>query len=71
MAKIFEYAVIFNPKATKDVNGNDTTLPSELLVPVTVVLAKDAAEVQLRAARAIPDAYTDKLDQVEIAVRPF
>lgn len=71
MAKLFEYAIIHNPKATKDAQGNDTTAPASVLVPPTQQLAKDDKEVAMRAARQIPDAYLDKLDEVEVLVRPF
>ncbi len=71
MAKLFEYAIIHNPKATKDAQGNDTTAPSAILTDPTHILAKDEKEVAMRAARQIPDTYLDKLDEVEVLVRPF
>ena len=35
------------------------------------VLANSEKEAQMLAARDIPDEFTDKLDRVEIALRPF
>lgn len=69
--KLFEYAVIFNPLPTKDQVERGENPKSELIVDVTRVLANSEKEAQMMAARAIPDKYMDKLDQVEIALRPF
>ena len=44
---------------------------SELIVDVTRVLSNNDKEAMMLAARAIPTDYTDKLDRVEIALRPF
>jgi hypothetical protein len=71
VAKLFEYAVLFHPKVVKDAQGNETQGPDTILTEPKFVLAKDEKEVAMRAARAVPDSYLDKLDQVEIVVRPF
>lgn len=71
MSKLFEYAVIFRPKTVKDSAGNETQGPDELLVKPTYILAKSDKEVGIRAAREIPDTHLDKLDQIEVCVRPF
>jgi hypothetical protein len=71
VAKLFEYAVIHHPKVTKDALGNETQGPDVVVVAVTTALAKTQEEVAMRAARAIPEQYVDKLDEVEILVRPF
>lgn len=65
--KLFEYAAIFNP-TEKELKAG---VKPELIVKPTTILAKNDKEVALQAARAIPDAFADKLDQVEIAFRPF
>ena len=65
--KLFEYAAIFNPT---DKELKDGVKP-ELVVKPTTVLAKNDKEVALLAARAIPENFASKLDQVEIAFRPF
>lgn len=70
-AKLFQFAVIYNPKTTKDPAGNETQGPPVLLVPITDVLATGEKEVAMRAARMIPEQYLDKLDLVEVCVRPF
>lgn len=69
--KLFEFAVIYNPLPTKDQNDRGEKPKSELVVDITRVLANDEKEASMQAARAIPEAYTSKLDRVEIALRPF
>lgn len=71
MAKLYEYAVIHHPKVVKDAAGNETQGPDTLVVAPKHLLAKNEGEVAMRAARAIPEEYTDRLDEVEIVVRPF
>jgi hypothetical protein len=67
---IFEYAVLFHPKPKKV--GDDTvTDPSIIIVDLKRVVAQTDNEVAIKAAREIPEEYLDKLEQVEIAIRPF
>jgi hypothetical protein len=68
---LFEYAVIYHPRTIKDPQGNETQGTDELLVKPTFILAKSDKEVAMRAARGIPEEYLDKLDRVEVCVRPF
>jgi len=68
--KLFEYAVIYHPKRKKDEVEAGTYPKSSLVVEPTVVIGTDG-EVPMIAARAIPEAYQDKLEDVEIVVRPF
>lgn len=65
--KIFEYAVIYHPKTKKE----EEELPSKLIVDVKRVVAGSDQEALILASREIPAEYMDKLDRVEIAVRPF
>ena len=65
--KFFQFAVALHPTESDRKAG----LTSTVLVEVTTVLAKDAAQATLIAARAIPTLALDKLDRVEVAVRPF
>lgn len=69
--KLFEYAVIHHPKPKKDVAGNEEAVKSAILTDVTRTLAGTPEEVSILAARSIPDDYMDRLEQVEIVVRPF
>lgn len=65
--QIFEYAVLFHPKTKKD----GVIEASELVVDVKRIVAASEKEVAILAGRSIPDSYLDKLEQVEIAIRPF
>ncbi len=71
MAKLFEYAAIYNPLPTKDQNERGEKPKSELIVDVKRVLANSEKEAAMMAARDVPEQYIDKLDRVEIALRPF
>jgi hypothetical protein len=66
--KLYQFAVIYNPDTTKE-NLKDEK--PAVIVPVTEVLAKDERQAQMLAARSIPESYVDKLESVEITVRPF
>lgn len=69
--KLFQYAVIFNPVATKEQADRGEKPKSEVIVPITGILALDANEAMMHVARAIPKEFENKLDRVEIALRPF
>lgn len=71
MAKLFEFALIYHPKAVKDTAGNDTTPPDELVQAPTHILCESEKEALMVAARAIPEKYVKELQFVEIALRPF
>lgn len=73
MAKgqLFEYAVLHHPKPTKEQNDRGETPKSELLIKPTTVLATTEDQAGTLAARAIPDTHIEKLDDLEIVVRPF
>lgn len=62
-SRLFEYAVIYHPR--------DKHKPAELVVPPTTILAPDRDIAVWIAARAIPEDYADRLDRMEVAVRPF
>jgi hypothetical protein len=68
--KIFEYAVLHHPKPHK-VGDLTVTDPSEIVVDVQRIVAVDEKAVGIRAAREIPEKWLDKLDDLEIAIRPF
>jgi hypothetical protein len=65
--KIFEYAVIAHPTSAEAEEGKTT----ELLIKPEVTLANDERAATIIASRKIPEAWLDKLDRVEIAIRPF
>lgn len=65
--KIFQYAAIYVPKSER----KDSADTAKIIVEPTNVLAKDDKQAAMLAARAIPEEYLSKLDQVDIIVRPF
>lgn len=65
--KIFEFAVILHPTDEERKAGKS----SELVVPITAVLAADEKQAGMLAGRAIPEEHLDKLSRMEVAVRPF
>jgi hypothetical protein len=69
--KLFEYACIYNPLPTREQQERGEKPKAVLIVDVTRTLAKNDKEAMMLAARSIPDDYSDKLDLIEIAIRPF
>jgi len=69
--KLFEYAVLYHPKPTKEQNDRGETPKSEVLIKPTSTLATGPEQVSVLAARAIPATHVDKLEDIEIIVRPF
>jgi hypothetical protein len=66
--RLFEYAVILQPKEDKD---GEEIEPGKLIVDPATILAKDPDQAGMIAARAIPEEYMDKLDRLSVVVRPF
>jgi hypothetical protein len=70
--KLFEYAVLYHPKEKKDAAGNALEEKKSIIVKdITSILATSDKEVGMMAARSIPPEYENKLDDVEIIVRPL
>lgn len=67
--KVWQYVVFLKPEQKKD----HTPVASEyaIIKDVTTIIAPDEKAVLMAAARGIPDEYANKLDRVEVAVRPF
>lgn len=61
--KLFQYAIIHQAKET---NGKPN-----LVSDIKTLLADDIDKAKMLAARAIPEEFVDKLDEIEIAIRPF
>ena len=68
---LFEAAVIFTPLQTKDQHERGEKPKSELVVPITTLIANTEKEAEIQASRLIPDRYIDQLSCIEIALRPF
>ena len=70
--KLFEYAVLYHPKIKKDAAGNELESKKSILVqPLTAVIAVSEKEVGMLAAKSLPAEYDDKLEDVEILIRPL
>lgn len=69
--KLYQYAIIFHPKQTKQQKDDGIDPVSKIVKDITSILAPDDKSALLIIAREIPTEYTDKLSQVEIALRPF
>ncbi len=64
--KLFEFAAIYVPK-----KGDKEIEKACIIIEPKTVLAKDEKQAAMLAARALPENYVDKLECVEISVRPF
>lgn len=69
--KLFEFAILFHPKPTASEQERGVKPKSEVLVPVKSILANNEKEASVIAAREIPTSHEDRLDCIEIALRPF
>lgn len=59
--KLYQVVVLLHPE-DKD---------SEIIVPITAILAKDPNHAAIKANRLIPLKYENRLDYVETIVNPF
>jgi hypothetical protein len=68
MAQLFQYAIIWHPteKQVKDEGKK-----SEIIVELKTILANDLNSANIQAARAIPEAKLNELDQIQLVVKPF
>lgn len=62
---VFQYLVIHEP------SDEDSNEKPSIIVPLATVIAKDERSAALQAARAVPDEFEDRLDEVSVIVRPF
>lgn len=69
--KLFEYAVLYHPKQTKEQNDRGEQPKSIVLLNPTSILAGSEQEVSIMAARSVPVEHVDHLEDIEIVVRPF
>ena len=59
-SKLYTYAVIYRSEAE-----------ALILIPPTPIMARDESEVKIVASRQIPEDMMEKLNEVDILVRPF
>lgn len=65
--KLFQFGVILHPTEKEREDGKS----SQLVVDVRTILAADQNSAVLQAGRAIPEEFMDRLDRLEVVVRPF
>jgi len=68
--KLFDIAALFHPKPKK-VGEETVTEKSTLIVEPKTIVAGTKEEAAMLAARALPESHQDKLDQVELVIRPW
>ena len=65
--KLFQYAILYHPLPKE----KETGAQSKIVKEITTIIAHDLNAATLIAARSIPEDYTDKMERIEVAVRPF
>ena len=65
--QVFEYIIYYTPTEEQKKAGEKP----KILVERKGKLAESLDKANMLAARDIPEDYTDKIDQVTIACRPF
>jgi hypothetical protein len=65
--RAYQYLIIFNPNEAAKKAGEKASIIKD----VTTILAKDEKEAGMKATRAIPTNLDERLDEVEVIVRPF
>lgn len=66
--QLFQYAVLLHPEENKDGKFTEST---KVLIEPKTTLAKDDKTAALLIARQLPEDCIDKLERVEIVIRPF
>jgi hypothetical protein len=65
--QLFQYAVIHHPTEKEMKKG----AKSEVIVEPTTILAETEHIASMKVVRKIPKEFDDKLEQLDIAIRPF
>lgn len=68
MLRLFEYAVILQPKEDRD---GDIVEQGKVVVEPKTVLCESEEQAQLVAGRSIPEEFISELDRLTLVVRPF
>jgi hypothetical protein len=64
---LFQYAIIFHPTEKEAKNGKK----SKIVVEPTTIMAETETIASMKIIKKIPKEYDERLDQIEIAIRPF
>jgi len=65
--RLFEFAVLLHPTEAEIKDGKETII----VVDKKTILAADETKAGMAAVMQIPADYKDKLEQIEVFVRPF
>jgi len=65
--RLFQYAIIYDPTNDEAKEGKKPVLVKD----VTTLLAKDEKSALILVSREIPQEYLDKLERLNIAIKPF
>lgn len=66
--KLFQYAILFHPTEKE---AKDEGLKSKVIQEPKTILSQDQNSAAMAAAMEIPAEYREKLDQIEVVMRPF
>lgn len=69
--EVFEFLVIHHPPRSKKEDENGSRAQSTIIVDPERVLAGNEQQALILASRQIPEGYVDRLEEVEICIRPF
>jgi hypothetical protein len=65
---LYEYVVVWHP--TED-EHDEKGLRSKIVIPMANMLADTEKAVFMNVVKKLPEEYNDKLDQLDIIIRPF
>jgi hypothetical protein len=65
--KLYQFAILWHPNKEQ----KEKEVKTKLVVEPTTILASNDQVAQMMAVKAIPEEYTEQLDQIDIAIRPF
>lgn len=65
--KLYQYAAIYHPTKAEAEDGEKP----KVIVEPTTLLAKNEQVASMMVVREIPEEYADRLENVDIAIRPF
>ena len=68
--KLFQFAVVYHEVIDKGENKKEE-ISSKVIIEPSTILAQDEKVALLQVAKKIPDDYQEKLQDVEILLRPF
>jgi hypothetical protein len=69
--KLFQYVILYHPKPTKEQNERNESPKSTVIVGPKNEVAVEEKHAAMIAAREIPAEYVDRMEDVEVVIRPF